>query len=191
MENYKDVLEETIKALLTINPQALFNQRETLSAEAREIIARYAGSADILLALSRDAEPGVRMSALSSLGRLADERAHARLVEALGDVDPDTRKTAVMALSSQHGDCAVIGPALKDENMWVRLYAVKALGESQRPDVVPSIIPLLYDKEVPVVLSAIDALVQLGSADSVALSGVRNHADTAVRERVARIMEQA
>jgi HEAT repeat protein len=190
VENYKDVLEEAIKALLTINPQALFSRRETLSPEIREMIARYAGNADILLALSRDAEPGVKMSALSSLGRLADERAHTRLVEALRDADPEARKTAVMALASRHGDPAEIGQALKDENMWVRLYAVKALGESEKPGVVPSIIPLLYDREVPVVLSAIDALVQLGSADTIALSAVQNHADPAVRERVARIMER-
>jgi HEAT repeat protein len=74
--------------------------------------------------------------------------------------------------------------------MWVRLYAVKALGESRKPEAPASIIPLLYDKEVPVVLAAIEALVRLGRGDAVALGALQTHPDEAVRERISQITER-
>jgi len=73
--------------------------------------------------------------------------------------------------------------------MWVRLYAVKALGESRNPNVAASITHLLSDAEVPVVLSAIDALVQLDNSDRTTISALRNHHDERVRERVIQVME--
>ncbi len=190
-ENYNDVLEETIKALLTINPQGLYSKMDTLTPAVREMIARYAGSADILLGLTTDPEKTVRLAAFSSMGRLQDSRIYARLIEAMGNADAETRKTAVIALSSQHARPGDLNPALKDNDMWVRLYAVKALGESGSAENAAFIIPMLYDKEVPVVMSAIDALVNLGRADAVAQSAIRNHADEAVRGRIAQIVEQA
>jgi HEAT repeat protein len=72
----------------------------------------------------------------------------------------------------------------------VRLYAVKALGESRKPEAPASIIPLLYDKEVPVVLAAIEALVRLGRGDAVVLSALQTHPDEAVRERISQITER-
>jgi len=189
-ENYQDVLEVTIRALLMIDPPMLFSKRDALSPAIREIIARYAGSADMLLALSEDREPSVRLAALSGLGRFPDERTRARLQKAVRDADPEARKLAINALGSMNCCLEDIKTALKDSDLWVRLSAVRALGDSGAQDAAKSIIPLLYDKEVPVVMATIDALLQLGSGEAVTLGALQNHHDPAVRERVAQILER-
>jgi HEAT repeat protein len=191
VENYKDVLEENVKALLMIDPQALFSRMEKLSPAIKEMIARSAGNVDMLLALSRERDVSVRVAALASLGRLQNDGAYQRLSEALRDDNPDARKTAVMALGTL-SRCFddIIRIALHDTDLWVRIYAVKALGDSGNEGAAKSLVPLLFDKETPVVLAVIDALVRLGSADAVVLSALQNHPDAGVRERVAQIMER-
>jgi len=189
VENYHDVLEETVRALLHIDSRKLFTGLANLSPEVREIIARATSDPDILLTLSREAEVSIRLAALSNLNRVPDGRGLTRLSEALGDSDPEVRKTAIIALGSMNPGPEILKKALIDQDMWVRLYAVRALGDSQAPDAAKAVIPLLYDKEVPVVLSAIDALVQLGSKDTVALTSLQHHTDEQVREKVAQIME--
>lgn len=191
VENYNDVLEENVKTLLMIDPQELFSRMEKLSPAIKEMIARYAGNVDMLLALSREQEASVRIAALASLGRLQNDTAYQRLSQALHDVHPDARKTAVMALGMLRR-CFddIIRLALHDPDLWVRIYAVKALGGSGNESAANALFPLLFDKESPVVLAVIDALVQLGSADALALNALQNHPDAGVRERVARIMER-
>ena len=190
VESYKDVLEETIRSLLQLDSPALFAHLEKLSVTVKEIIGRNARSIDILLALSREQEVSVRSAALSSLGRLQDERASQRLSEALKDVNPEARKTAVTALGTMNCCNDDIKTALNDSDMWVRLYAVRALADSGKPEAAKAILPLLSDKDVPVVLAVLDALVQLDSREAAALSALQNHPDAAVRERVAQIMER-
>jgi HEAT repeat protein len=189
VENYRDVLEETVKALLKINAERLFSSMETLSPPVKEMVGRYTGNVDILLALSGDREQAIRLAAVTGLGRVRDGRARKRLSEALGDRDPEIRKAAVIALGSLNPAVNDIKTALGDGDMWVRLYAVKALGESQDPGAAKAIIPLLSDKDVPVVLSAIDALVKLGKADAATLGVLRNHGDETVRQRITSEME--
>jgi HEAT repeat protein len=190
LENYRDVLEETVKALLMLDSERLFSFLNVLSPMVKEIIGRYTMNVDVLLALSRDPEIGICLAALTGLGRVQDERAHKRLSEALAKGGPEMRKAAVMALGALQCSVDDIKQSLEDVDMWVRLYAVKALGESQDPAAATAVISLLSDKEIPVVLSAIDALVQLGSADSTTLNVLRDHCDEAVRQRVASALER-
>ncbi len=190
VENYQDVLEETVKALLLIDADRLFSSLETLTPAVKEMIGRYARNLDMLLLLSADGEPGVRLAALAGLGRVQDERARKRLSEALADGSAEVRKAAVLALGALRCSVDDVRQALKDDDMWVRLYAVKALADSQDPAAAASIIPLLSDREVPVVLSAIDALVQFGMADAEPLRVLQNHGDEAVRQRVASARER-
>ena len=189
VENYKDVLEVNVKALLRIDEKKLCAGIAKLTPAVREIIARATGNADVLLALSKETDAAIRIAAVSNLGRVQDKRGQERLAEALSDEDPEVRKAAVAGLGSQSPLPAVIKKALNDSDMWVRLYAVRAIGDSMNADAARDIIPLLYDKDVPVILSAIDALVQLGSSEAVALSALQNHGDEQVRDRVAQIME--
>ena len=190
LENYRDVLEETVKALLMIDADRLFSSLGALSPLVKEMIGRYTSNVDVLLALSLDREISIRLAALTGLGRVQDERARKRLSEALATGDPEMRKAAVLALSALH--CAVdeVKQALQDSDMWVRLYAVKALGDSGDPAAATAVLPLLSDKDVPVVLSAIDALVQLGIAGQATLGILRDHSDETVRQRVACALER-
>ncbi|NTW58597.1 MAG: HEAT repeat domain-containing protein [Nitrospirae bacterium] len=190
VENYKDVLEVNVQALLQIDSRRLFAGLAALAPAIREIIARSTSDADMLLTLSQEQDVNVRVAALSNLNRVQDGRGQQRLTEALGDSDPEVRKTAVIALGSMNLGPATYKKALADTDMWVRLYAVRALGDSMNPDAAKAVIPLLYDREPPVVLSAIDALVQLGNSEAVTLSALQNHANEQVRERIAQIMEQ-
>jgi len=190
VENYKDVLEVTVQALLQIDSRRLFAGLAKLTPAVREIVARGTSDADMLLTLSREQDVNIRMAALSNLNRVRDGRGQQRLTEALGDTDPEVRKTAVIALGSLNPGPAAFKKALVDPDMWVRLYAIRALGDSLHPDAAKAVIPLLYDKEPPVVLSAIDALVQLGNSEAVTLSALQNHANEEVRQRVAQIMER-
>jgi HEAT repeat protein len=190
VEKYNDVLEENVKALLSIDPTEMFSRITTLTPVIRKMVAQYAGHVDLLLALSEDQEQSVRLAAISSLGRHQDTRVAKRLSDALADHDPEVRKTSVMALGSLHCCTEDLKIALKDSDRWVRLYAVRAIGDSGIPEAANAVIPLLYDKEVSVVLATIDALIQLGSIESVALSPLRNHPEASVRERVAEVMER-
>ncbi len=189
VENYKDVLEVNVQALLRIDSRALFASLARLTPAVREIIARGTSDADMLLSLSKEQDVNIRMAALSNLNRVQDGRGQKRLTEALGDSDPEVRKTAVIALGSMNLGPEIFKKALSDPDMWVRLYAVKALGDSLNPDASKVVIPLLFDKEPPVILSAIDALVQLGNSEAVTLSALQNHASEEVRQRVAQLME--
>jgi HEAT repeat protein len=189
VENYHDVLEETVKALLRIDARLLFTHLPVLSSQVRGLVARYAGDAEVLLSLSREPDANIRVAALTSLASLQDERGRKRLSEALGDDSPEARKTAVIALGNLNAGVDELSKALGDKDMWVRLYAVKALGESQDARASSFVIPLLSDAEVPVILSAIDALLQLGGSDTAAISALRNHDDEQVRERASQVVE--
>ncbi len=189
VENYHDVLEETIKALLLIDARRLFSHLPALSSGVREIVARYAGDADVLLSLSREPDADIRVAALVSLARLRDERIRKRLYEALSDDSPEARKAAVIALGSLNAGIDEFSKALADKDMWVRLYAVKMMGESQDARASSLVIHLLSDAEVPVILSAIDALLQLGGSEMAAIGALRNHRDEQVRERASQVLE--
>ncbi len=189
-ENYRDVLEDNVRALVQIDPERFVSRLDTLPVPVRELLARCTGNTDILVRLSREAEAGVRLAALSNLGRITNACAHDRLCEALDDADPEARKTAVIALGCQNAGIDDIKKALSDADLWVRIHAVNALGESRNPDAARLIIPLLYAVEVPIVLSAIDALVKLGNIEAVVLGALQNHPDEQVRERVKQVAEQ-
>ena len=188
-ENYADVLEETVQALLAIDSSGLFARVETLPAPVKEILGRFATDLDMLLALSCDADGKTKVSALSGLGRIRNERAEQRLSEALREPEPEVRKAAVLAIGRLGSCFGELQFALQDPDLWVRLYAVRALGESGMPGVDKMLIPLLYDKEAPVVIAAIDALLQLGNREAVLLSALQGHQDAAVRERIAQAAE--
>ena len=190
VENYRDVLEETVQALLRIDAAALYTQRGALAPAVRETMARFASGIDMLITLSRDTDPAVRVAALSGLGRFEDEQSTARMTEALRDENPEARKIAIAALGARRCCLDDLRTALGDADPWVRLTAVRAFGESGSPEAGKALIPLLYDREAPVVLATIETLERLGAGEAVRLAALQNHPDAAVRERVAEVVER-
>ncbi|GAB4387951.1 MAG: HEAT repeat domain-containing protein [Thermodesulfovibrionales bacterium] len=189
-ERHMDVLEEAVKALLAVDPEKLYKSLDGLSDTVKEMLGRFGGDAGVLLTLSRDADPGVRTSAVVGLGSLGDQRASDRLREALRDDDPGVRRAAVMSLGNLGCCKEEIKSALSDGDMWVRLYAVKALGRFDGRDVVDALAPMLRDRDLPVVLSTMDVMAEIGGGDAQkALGPMKGHPDPAVREKAAMALE--
>lgn len=191
-EHYKDVIEEAVKALLTIDSAALCSHMNTYPEYAKEAISKYSEDIDILLSLSHDKSLKVKVTALSKLGMIQDKRATERLTEAIQDGEPEVRRAAMMAMSELHCCHEEVKSALHDKDTWVRLYAVKSLGHSSQKDMIKILIPMLSDKEIPVVLSTIDALVRLGGKESSSiLLPLLNHGEKVIREKIQQVIDSS
>jgi len=190
-EPYNDVLEEIIKSMLMIDSGKLFGMLEDFKPQVREAVARFSDNLDILLKLSRDEEQGVKLSSISSLGELPVKRSAERIVEAIHDEDAEVRRTAVIALGSMEVGPDALKPLLMDTDMWVRVHAVRNLGNSLRQDMVETLAPMLRDDETAVVLAAVEALGTIGGKKAfTTLTGMTEHKDADVRAAVKEIMER-
>jgi HEAT repeat protein len=95
-----------------------------------------------------------------------------------------------MALSEL--DCCheEITSALDDNNMLVRLYAVRALGRSLRQDMIKVLVPMLKDRDKPVVYSTIDAISRIGGEEAFGiLQFLMDHGEEGVREKAGEALE--
>jgi HEAT repeat protein len=188
-ERYQDVIEEAVMALLNIDPAALFSHLDEFCGYVKEATGKYAKDINILLSLSEDKVLKIKLAAIVGLGKIQDERVYKRLAKAIHDDEPEVRKASVKAMGELHCCHNEIKSTLNDKDMWVRFYAVKALGNSLRQDMIKPLIPLLYDKEVPVVLSTIDALAKLDGKEAFnILNPLLNHSDSSIRERVHQVI---
>ncbi len=184
MEKYRDVIEEAVNALLAIDSRVLSTRLATFNHRLREIVARSSRDTTILFPLSQDRDPAVRMSAVASLGSLQSEGVDKRIEAALTDDDQDVRKAAIMAAADRRCCGAAVQRALRDPDMWVRAYAVKAFAASLEPDEAGMLEDMLNDPDIPVVFSAIDGLRRLGGGAAYALLSVLGeHDNPHIRER--------
>jgi len=184
VEKYRDVLEEAVRSVLTIDSSVLLPHLHEFNNIVKEIIAKCSHDLDILLFLSREEDVRIRASALLGLGKVRNEDSYNRLKEAIYDEEPEIRRATVQAMGELNCCHNEITSALKDQDMQVRLYAVHAFGRSSQKDTIHILIPMLSDKEIPVVLSAIDAISQFGGEKSLgALHTLLNHAEGVVREK--------
>lgn len=189
-EKFRDVLEEVIQSLILLDQQALFSHIEEFDSSRKEILARHVHDLDLLITLSKDENIQVRVAAISGLGRIGTEAAVSRLHEIAKDPEQMIRKAAVMAMGDLRCCYDDIKAALHDEDMWVRIYAVKALGLSENPSMLDVMILMLNDKEIPVVLSTIDAIAQIGGREAFsALAQLEDHEDPAIREKAVQALE--
>lgn len=191
IERYRDVQEDAVKAALAIDASMVAGRLTAAAPAVRELVARHCRDKNVLLTLSCDADARVKASAIVSLGRFRDHDASARLAEAALDPDPDVRKAAVRSLGNLGCCQQEIQTALRDGDPWVRVAAIKALTDSGADDALSLLGPLLADAAVPVVLSAVGAVASIGGRDAWnLLDPLRTHCEQAVREEVARMLEQ-
>lgn len=186
-ELYEDVKEEIVKAILTIDLKRVYSQLNDFTTRVKELIAKHAGDVEILSKLSQDSNTDVRLSALIAFEAIDDESAFKTLTSALKDENADIRKTALMVLGKKRCCKDEIVPMLNDNDFWVKIYAIKAIGNSLDPSAIESIAPMLYAPEVPVVLSAIDSIAQIASFNSIDISDMLkpllNHKESAIKQR--------
>ena len=111
-------------------------------------------------------DPDLRIVAIEALCRIGDP-AVAFLIEAIKDFN--VRRVAVGALG-QIGDYAVapLIEALREENPWVRMAAVEALGQTGNSSAVAPLVEALRDEEPSIRSTAIKSLGEIGDARSVA-----------------------
>jgi len=134
LERYRDVYEEVIRALLAIDEAALCLRIAELPVHAREIIGRHGHDETTLLALSEDADRGVKLAALAGLANVSSNASVERLEAALKDADSEIRRAAVIALGQMQRGLDAVRELLEDEDLWVRMSVATALGEGGGPD---------------------------------------------------------
>ena len=111
-----------------------------------------------------DAEPHVRLAALSGIARYRQARSRP-LVEAIcKDPSVEIRRTAVYVLGQLEDPAAVpmIHQLLKDPDSAVRAGAAQALGEFRQTDSTAALQPLLQDPDKTIKASAARSLLMLG-----------------------------
>jgi HEAT repeat protein len=186
-EVYADVKEEIVKAMLLIDSDGVISRLNDFDAYTKEMVGKHSMDFNVLNTLIGDDNLNVRLAAIMSLGSVADEQAHQKLLDALKDENADIRKTALLTLAEVGCSSGDILPMLCDSDAWVRIYALKALANSNDPNVIESIAPMLNSGEIPVVLSCIDAISQIATYNGINISGILkpllNHKVSAIRQR--------
>ncbi|MBI5212773.1 MAG: HEAT repeat domain-containing protein, partial [Nitrospirae bacterium] len=186
VEKYYDVIERIVNALIKIDAEAFLSDISKYRDNVREVIAKTVVDVNILLKLAGDHDKKIRLAAIYGLGRAATDDANSRLVGFLRDGDPDIRKAAVVALGEAHYCPQELFDALHDNDPWVRFYTIKAVAFSCEPEkAVNMISSMMNDEFIPVVMSAIDAIKEIGGREAYeALAVHEEHPDFDVRDKI-------
>jgi HEAT repeat protein len=186
VETYYDVLEKIVESLIQIDAELFLSDITHYSTQVRETIAKTATDEEILFSLTEDPQKKVKIAAINNLGRIATDQCTTRLSRFLGDSDADIRKAAVVGLGEARCCTPELYDSLRDDDPWVRFYAIKTVAFScEREAAIDRIAPLLLDEFIPVVMSAIDAIVELGGREAYeALSPHQDHNNRDVQEKI-------
>ncbi len=186
VEKYYDVIEKIVEALIKIDAGAFLSNISRYRDTVREVIAKTVFDVDILLSLADDPNKKVKIAAIYGLGRLGTDKAVSRLIWFLGDADADIRKASVVGLGEARYCSAELFNALQDDDPWVRFYTIKAIAFScEREKAISMISTMLHDEFIPVVMSAIDAIKEIGgSAAYEALAAHEEHPNADVRDKI-------
>lgn len=186
VEKYYDVIERIVEALIKIDAESFLSDISKYRDNVRDVIAKTVFDVDMLLTLADDPNKRVKIAAIYGLGRVGTDRGVSRLIWFLGDSDPDIRKAAVVGLGEARYCSPELFNALHDDDPWVRFYTIKAVAFScDREKAIEMISTMLNDEFIPVVMSAIDAIKEIGgSAAYEALAVHEEHPNPDVRDKI-------
>jgi HEAT repeat protein len=186
VERYYDIIERIVEALIKIDAPLFLSDISKYSDNIREIIAKTVLDVGLLLRLADDKSKKVEIAAIYGLGRAGTEEAMLKLTSKLGDGDPDIRKAGVVALGETRFCPPELFDALHDDDPWVRFYTIKAVAFScDREKAVEMISAMLNDEFIPVVMSAIDSMKEIGGREAYeALTANAEHPNPDVREKI-------
>lgn len=146
----------------------------------------------LLLELLHDAQPEMRRTAAESLGKIGEPQAIDSLLPLIHDPAPIVRQAGVTALgrlkpAATDEVVVLFTQALQDPILSVRQAAVLAIGEvGPGPRLQERVLDLLRSSDVMVRRSAVTALLQLDSSQSISLLiGAGHDADAEVRQAIA------
>jgi HEAT repeat protein len=190
LESFYDVMERIVNALVKIEPEGFLSGAVTYKEPVREIIAKNWDSLDVLLKLCDDGSKKVKLAAMNGLGRVRTQEALFKISSFLSDEDADIRRAAVISL----GDAGYCSPelinTLNDSDPWVRFYTIKAVSNScDREKSLEMISGRLNDEFIPVVMSAIDAIAEIGGREAYeVLAANAEHDNPDVRDKIREVM---
>ncbi|MBF0464926.1 MAG: HEAT repeat domain-containing protein [Nitrospirae bacterium] len=189
-EGYEDVVDEGVKALLSMDSSKFLHKASSYPENFKIYIAKYAQETELLLDLSKDDSKSVKIAAISRLGSFNQQNAYDRLSELLNDNDLELRRSSAMTLSQYGVFVDALLTAVNDSDMWVRFYALKAIAATKGAEYPDLFAQALNDRENLVVMGAIDALSILGGQDAYeAIYSIRDHTDDAIRQRVEEVLQ--
>ncbi|MGD0281745.1 MAG: HEAT repeat domain-containing protein, partial [Dissulfurispiraceae bacterium] len=186
IEKYFDVVETIVESLLKIDSGRFLSGINHYGAHVRETIAKTVSDANVLFRLTEDPEKKVKIAAINGLGRMGTDETASRLTSFLRDTDSDIRKAAVVGLGEARYCSPELLEALQDTDPWVRFYSIKSIAFScERETAIDKIALMLSDEFIPVVMSAIDAIAELGGREAYeALSAHEGHRNQDVRDKI-------
>jgi HEAT repeat protein/beta-lactamase regulating signal transducer with metallopeptidase domain len=170
--------------------QAAVSSQADATAQATAARQSSAGAVVALVAALKDADGGVRLSAIRALGALEDPRAVQALIEALRtDADATVRNTAAWALGeieSRAATAALVQAMASDRSIEVRRTATWALGQIEDPAAVDGLARAMRDPDTEVRETAVWALGEVESRTAVpALTSALREGDVAMRRLAA------
>lgn len=187
VEKYFDVKEEIVKALMMIDQKAFIEGFGVYNNSVKEITAGIVRDADLLIQLANDPDERVKIAAVKGLGFVSGNQASDKLASFLSDDNPEVRKAAVSGLGNS-GICSQeLISALDDSDQWVRFYAVKSISQTcdDKEQLVFLLTRMLQDEFIPVVMSAIDSIREVGGAPAYeALAPLAEHANDDVKQKI-------
>jgi len=190
VEKYADIIEKIVEALIHIDESRFLENLGSYSGLIRKTAARIVTDVSLLLKLVEDPEQTVKYEAIKGLGRLGSSEAIDKLTEFIADTDVDVRKTAVMSLGEARVCSEALFHGLGDDDPWVRFYTVKAIALACDPEAaLLQIGRVLEDDFVPVVMSALDVVRDIGGQEAYELlSQHREHPNGDVRGRIEEVL---
>lgn len=177
----KEVREVAVAALNALNPPTLTTTIKTLLQDPDPLIrecavkiAGYIGAdyTDALLASCQDPDENVRHAAIEVLPYLEDSRVSSVLMNAVTGDTPRIKAVAIQAIGNSdefNGELVeVLQKALHDDDIWVRYFAARSLGQRKITQAIEALIHLAHvDTATQVRIAAIGALRQMESPQTI------------------------
>lgn len=191
-EVYPDVLEAIVTSLIEINQDRFLSNLRSYKNEVKQVLANITYSIDIIDMLLRCDCVDVRKSAIMALGRLGTNEAIGRILEYINSDDKEIKKTAISALGEAQFCSDILFEFLKDEDPWIRYYAVKAMNKGCDTEIlIEKLIPLLDDPFPPVVIAVVEILGSIGGSEVYeALYSKREHPQEEVRDKIEEVLSR-
>lgn len=191
-EIYPDIIETIVSSLISIDQEKFLKNLKQYRKEIKQILAGITLSVDVLKMLLECEDREVKKSAIYGLGRVATEDAISKILEHVNSEDRELRKAAIFALGDASFCSEELFQCLKDEDPWIRYFAVKSIHKSAEPQtLLEKLTPLLDDPFPPVVIATVEALAEIATPEiKELLISKTNHPDRTVREKIEEIIQK-
>ncbi|GEM_PF-362705 len=191
-EVYPDILESIVTALILIDQDRFLAGLKSYGSDVKRILAQITYSMDILNMLLECEDIEVRKAAIDALGRVGTNEAISKLIEFISGENKELKKAAIAALGDAQFCSDILFECLKDEDPWIRYYAVKAMNKGCDPEVlIEKLSPLLDDPFPPVVIAVIEILGEIGGGEVYELlSSRKEHPNREIREKIEEVLNK-